>query len=93
MKFGELLAEDGIISKEELNNALELQKDNPHVPIGEILLTQGVLTREQLLAYIEKMIYMTGVIPDIAIEMLDQDEIDNMMRNAEAKKENEAKSS
>lgn len=87
MKFGELLVEDGVITQDQLNNALDLQKDNPKVPIGEIFLTQGVLTREQLLAYIEKMIFTTGVIPDMAIEMLDQEEIDKIMRNAELKKE------
>jgi hypothetical protein len=91
MKFGELLAQDGIITEEQLQNALELQKDNPGVAIGEILMTQGLLTREQLLAYVEKMIYTTGVVPDVAMEMLDQEEIDEMMSNVEKKKQQESR--
>lgn len=90
MRFGELLAKDGVITEQQLQNALELQKDNPGIAIGEILMTQGLLSREQLLAYVEKMIYTTGVIPDVAMEMLDQEEIDEMMSNVEKKKQQES---
>ncbi len=79
MKFGELLTQDGIISQQQLQEALELQKDNPKVPIGEILLTQGILTREQLIHFIEKIIFLTGEIPRQELELLDQEEIDAIM--------------
>lgn len=79
MKFGELLSKEGVITPEQLQEALELQKDNAKVPLGEILLTQGILTREQVLYFIEKMIFLTGEIPQMEMEMLDQEEIDVLM--------------
>lgn len=78
VKFGELLYEDGVITKQQLQDALVMQTDNPNVPIGEILLSQGAITRDHIIAYIEKLIFVTGEIPSVAVEMLDQDEIDRI---------------
>lgn len=88
MRFGELLVEEGLITEQQLQDALDLQRDNPKIPIGEILLTQGVIDREQLLGYIETMIFLTGEIPEEELELLDQSEIDSILLGLSQTKQN-----
>lgn len=45
---GELLVAKGIISREQVSSALAIQEDKPHLRIGEILLSMGLITIEQL---------------------------------------------
>jgi hypothetical protein len=79
-KIGEFFIENGIIDQSQLNDALELQRDNPDRRIGEILVTLGALTKEDLVMAIEMYMMMTDS-DDIGIdEWLDQEEVDLMMK-------------
>ena len=79
-KIGEFFIENGIIDQTQLKDALELQKDNPERRIGEILVTLGALTKEDLVMAIEMFMMMTDS-DDMGIEeWLDQDEVDLMMK-------------
>lgn len=92
MRFGELLVKEDLITKKQLEDALDLQKSNQKIPIGEILLTQGVINREQLIGYIETMVFLTGEIPEEELELLDQSEIDSIMNNYSNSKKGEKNS-
>jgi hypothetical protein len=75
-KVGEFLVENSIITMEQLNDALEMQKDNPERLVGEILVTQGVLSKEELIMALEMYLMVSGHHPEHVDEWLDQDEID-----------------
>ncbi len=75
-KVGVFLVDNGIISEEQLQEALELQRDNPGRLIGEILVTMGVLTKEELVMALEMYMMTTEAMPEHVDEWLDQDEID-----------------
>lgn len=79
MKIGEYLLEKSIITKETLEDALLLQKDNPDRVLGEILVTLGVLTKEDLIMVMEMYMVETGSDLSVADEWLDQEEIDLLM--------------
>lgn len=49
--LGEILLDDGEITKEELDNALEIQKNEGGL-IGIILVNQGVITEQTLVQYL-----------------------------------------
>ena len=79
-RIGEFLIENGIINHYQLAEALELQKDNPDRRIGEILVTLGALSKEDIVMAIEMYMMMTDT-DNIGIdEWLDQDEVDLMMK-------------
>ena len=79
-KIGEFFIENGIIDQSQLNEAIELQKDNPDRRIGEILVTLGALSKEDLVMAIEMYMMMTDT-DNIGIdEWLDQDEVDLMLK-------------
>lgn len=75
-KVGEFLVENAIISQIQLDEALLMQKDNRERLVGEILVTQGVLTKEELIMALEMYLLVTGSQPEHVDEWLDQDEID-----------------
>jgi type IV pilus assembly protein PilB len=53
-RIGELLLENNIITKEELDSALERQKELPvKKPVGEILVEMKVVTIDSLIKYLE----------------------------------------
>ncbi len=76
MKVGEFLVKNSIITEEQLNDALEMQKDNPERLIGEILVTLGILTKEDIIMALEMFLMVTDGEIDFADEWLDQDEVD-----------------
>jgi Ca2+-binding EF-hand superfamily protein len=79
-KIGEFFIENGIIDQSQLDDALALQKDNPDRRVGEILVTLGALTKEDLVMAIEMYMMMTDA-DDIGIdEWLDQEEVDLMLK-------------
>jgi type IV pilus assembly protein PilB len=78
-KVGEFLVENGIISREQLNEGLELQRYNSGRILGEILVTQGVLSKEELIMAMEMYMMLTGVDTEHVDEWLDQEEIDLLM--------------
>ncbi len=53
MPLGETLVNNGVITKEQLDAALQEQKKHPEEKIGEILLRLGYLPMEELKVYIE----------------------------------------
>lgn len=79
-RIGEFLIENGIINHYQLTEALELQKDNPDRRIGEILVTLGALSKEDIVMAIEMYMMMTDTDNMGIDEWLDQDEVDLMMK-------------
>ena len=51
--LGEMLVEEGVITKEQMNKALEIQKQEGGL-IGIILVSQGVITEQKLVEYLAK---------------------------------------
>ncbi len=47
-KIGEILEEQGLVSSEELKKALILQKKHRNIPLGQILIKLGILSKEKL---------------------------------------------
>ena len=47
IRVGEVLTQKGLITKEELAQALAIQRQT-HIKLGEVLIQQGVVTRQQL---------------------------------------------
>jgi len=85
-KIGKFFTENGIINDYQLNEALELQKDNKERLLGEILVTLGFLSKEDLIMALEMYMMMTDT-DNIGIdEWLDQDEIDMMLKKLDPSK-------
>jgi MSHA biogenesis protein MshE len=78
-RVGEFLVEKQIISQAQLNDALVLQKDNQGRLIGEILVTLGALTKEDLVMALEMYLMETDIQPTHVDEWLDQEEVDMIM--------------
>jgi type IV pilus assembly protein PilB len=76
MRVGEFLIENGIITKEQLNDALDLQRFNKDRLVGEILVTQGVLSKEDLIMALELYLMATDAQLSRVDEWLDQEEVD-----------------
>jgi type IV pilus assembly protein PilB len=87
-KVGEFLVENGIISRDQLNEALELQRYNAGRILGEILVTQGVLSKEELIMAMEMYMMLTGVDTEHVDEWLDQEEIDLLMEKIKGNTKN-----
>jgi hypothetical protein len=87
MKVGEFFVENKIITEEQLHDALEMQIDNPERLIGEILVTLGFLTKEDLIMAIEMYLVATDTQPVHVDEWLDQDEIDILMKKLQGNNE------
>jgi len=78
-KVGRFLVENGIVTEEQLSEALLLQKDNPDRLVGEILVTQGVMSKEDLIMALEMFLMVTDSQIEHVDEWLDQDEIDMLL--------------
>lgn len=79
IKIGEFLVDNEIITRHQLADALVMQKDNPGRVVGEILVTQGVLSKEQLIMAMEMYMMMNEVSVSHIDEWLDQEEVDLLM--------------
>ena len=75
-RIGSFWVTNSIINREQLNEALGLQRYNKERILGEILVTQGVLTKEELIMAMEMYMMVTGVDSTHVDEWLDQDEVD-----------------
>ena len=85
-KIGRFFVENGIITDSQLTEALELQKDNKERLLGEILVTLGLMTKEDLIMALEMYMMMTDS-DNLGIdEWLDQDEIDMMLKKLDTSK-------
>ncbi len=67
-RIGELLVADGLISREQLQRALEEQKHSSE-KIGTILVRQGLITEDQLIGFLSRQYG----IPSITLSQLDID--------------------
>ncbi|HPC40171.1 MAG TPA: hypothetical protein PLM53_20995 [Spirochaetota bacterium] len=85
-RVGEFLVENKIITQAQLREALELQKDNRERLIGEILVTLGYLSKEDLVMALEMYIVDSDVNPSHVDEWLDQDEVDMIIERMKEKK-------
>ncbi len=52
MKMIEFLVKNNYVTQLEMHEALELQKRNEGLDIGEILIKMKVITKEQLITYV-----------------------------------------
>jgi hypothetical protein len=75
-RIGEFLVENKIVTRAQLDDALDMQRFNKDRLIGEILVTQGVLTKEHLIMSLEMYLMMNDLQPEHFDEWLDQDEVD-----------------
>ncbi|MDQ2085281.1 ATPase, T2SS/T4P/T4SS family [Herbivorax sp. ANBcel31] len=62
-KLGDLLTESGIISKEQLETALSLQKSTGK-KLGEVLISEGMVTQEEIIQVLE---FQLGI-PHVVLE-------------------------
>ena len=85
MKIGEFLVENGCITPEALDEVLAIQKDNPNRLIGEILVTIGAMSKEEVIMAVEMFLIMTNSSVQHTHEWLDQDEIDLLMNKLNSK--------
>ncbi len=51
-RIGEMLLDDGVITKEQLDWALDFQKNNPGRKFGEILVNEGIIEKKLLMEYV-----------------------------------------
>lgn len=51
-RIGEILLDEGLITQEQLDMVLNLQKKNPQRKFGEILVTEGLIDRKTLTDYL-----------------------------------------
>jgi len=84
-KIGEFLVEHGVITQETLDEVLALQKDNPNQLIGEILVTIGAMSKENVVMAVEMFLMMTDSSVQHTHEWLDQDEVDILMNKLNSK--------
>ena len=84
-RVGEFLVDKKIIKQAQLDEALVLQKDNKGRLIGEILVTLGALSKEDLVMALEMYLMETDVSPTHVDEWLDQDEVDMIMEKLKKK--------
>ncbi|HEX6066312.1 MAG TPA: DUF4388 domain-containing protein [Longimicrobiales bacterium] len=55
-RIGDLLVRDGLLAQEQLTAALELQRQSPDKKLGEILISRGFMTDQDLHLYIRMQI-------------------------------------
>jgi len=60
MQLGEMLVNEGLITKEQLNEALEIQKKEQNKKIGEILIELGYIDIEKFTMVLDKQIKSGG---------------------------------
>lgn len=64
MKIGEMLISEGIITTEQLDKALAIQKDNPSQMIGEILLELGYIDVDKFTQILDRQLREKGMVKD-----------------------------
>ncbi len=85
-KIGKFFVENDIINEYQLNEALELQVDNKERLLGEILVTLGYLSKEDLIMALEMYMMMTDTDNFGIDEWLDQDEVDMILKKLDTSK-------
>lgn len=77
--FGEILKEEGKLTDEIIEDALNLQKDNPDRKLGEILVTLNYIKYEDIKETLLKQYRSTGAPPKDVDKWLKQDEVDKII--------------
>jgi len=85
-KIGRFFVENGIINDSQLQEALDLQVDNKERLLGEIFVTLGFLSKEDLIMALEMYMMMTDSDGPGIDEWLDQEEIDMMLKKLDTSK-------
>ncbi|PKL18129.1 MAG: hypothetical protein CVV49_07495 [Spirochaetae bacterium HGW-Spirochaetae-5] len=85
-RIGKFFVENDIINEYQLNEALELQVDNKERLLGEILVTLGYLSKEDLIMALEMYMMMTDTDSPGIDEWLDQDEVDMILKKLDTSK-------
>ncbi len=86
LKIGTFLIQNDIINETQLNEALELQKDNPDRRLGEVLVTMGIINQEELIMALEMFMIVSEECTGCIDEWLVQEEIDMLMEKMETQK-------
>ena len=84
-QIGEFLVGHNIITREVLDEAMALQRDNPSRLIGEILVTLGVMSKDEVIMAVEMFLVVTNSSLQHTHEWLDQDEIDIILNKMNSK--------
>lgn len=87
-RVGDFLVQNELITNEQLGEALALQKDNPERLVGEILVTLGILTKEEMIMALEMYAMTTDAEFGYIDEWLDQEEVDLLMNKISNSKNN-----
>ena len=84
--FGEILIEEGKLTREQVEKGLELQKDNSNLRLGEILVTLNYIKYDDIIDTLMKQYNDIGELPEGVDEWLTQDEIDEILNNMKNEK-------
>ncbi len=79
--FGEILIEEGKLTREQVDKGLALQKDNPDKKLGEILVTLNFLKYDDIIDTLMKQYKDVGELPEGVDNWLSQEEIDKIIDN------------
>lgn len=83
-RFGELLVENGLLTKEQFAVALEAQKQTPNVPVGQIICQMGFLSAEDMslaLDFNKKRLNLGDIL--VSQKLIDQDKLENALKISE----------
>ena len=84
-RLGEMLVDAGYITKEQLNTALEIQKNNPGKKIGEILISNGFVAQKAVYQMLERQLGVEYI--DLGSVIIPR-ELTRLVNQATAKKYN-----
>ncbi len=79
--FGEILIDEGKLTREQVDSGLKLQKDNPDKKLGEILVTLNYIKYDDIIDTLMKQYNDLGEMPDGVDNWLTQDEIDKIIES------------
>lgn len=80
LRLGELLLADGLLTEEQFSEALETQKHNPNMPIGQVICQLGFLSVEELnlaLDFNKKRLRLGDIL--IKQKLIDQAKLDRAL--------------
>lgn len=80
MKIGEYFVQKGFITREQLDAALQLQKDNPEILLGHVMVTQDLLTKDQLNQAVADFLRELHRDRESLDEWLSQEQVDELIQ-------------
>ncbi len=79
--FGQILVENGVLTENQVQEALKLQHDNNDRKLGEILVTLNFIKYDDIIATLKKQFKESGVTPPGIERWLDQGEVDKIIKS------------